>query len=185
MRTGTGSGNTAKIDVLNCLLNIETVLDVDRALWMLAFDNVLVNLDSYIGQFKQNYYLYNDPDNSKLTWIPWDMNEALEEGKMGGALELDFSDIQSGAWPLIDYLYADAVYKAKYDEYVEETKDVFFEENMMKAIYTNYSALIETYATTERNGYSFLNSSSDFQQAVSALNQHVSSRASAVTNYLD
>ncbi len=163
---------------------LDTVINTDVFLKYLAINTVIQNWDSY-GRMTQNYYLYNDPDNSKLTWIPWDMNEALEEGKMGGALELDFSDIQSGAWPLIDYLYADAVYKAKYDEYVEETKDVFFEENMMKAIYTDYTAIIETYATTERNGYSFLNSSSDFQQAVSALNQHVSSRASAVTNYLD
>ena len=38
----------------------EKVLDVDRALWMLAFNNVLVNLDSYSGAFRQNYYLYHD-----------------------------------------------------------------------------------------------------------------------------
>ncbi|MBL1144161.1 MAG: hypothetical protein HND54_04395 [Bacteroidetes bacterium] len=34
---------------------IEKILDVDRALWMLAFNNVLVNLDSYSGEFAQNY----------------------------------------------------------------------------------------------------------------------------------
>jgi spore coat protein CotH len=29
-------------------------------LWMLAFNNVFVNLDSYTGGFSQNYYLYKD-----------------------------------------------------------------------------------------------------------------------------
>ncbi|MBK7500546.1 MAG: CotH kinase family protein [Ignavibacteriales bacterium] len=44
----------------NNISEIENLLDVDRALWMIAFDNILVNLDSYIGGFAQNYYLYKD-----------------------------------------------------------------------------------------------------------------------------
>lgn len=65
------------LDLINTLNNntsqLENVLDIDRALWMLAFNNVLVNLDSYSGQFKQNYYLYRDLNNR---WVPtvWDLN---------------------------------------------------------------------------------------------------------------
>jgi len=40
--------------------SIERILDVDQALWMLAFDNCIVNLDSYLGEFCHNYYLYRD-----------------------------------------------------------------------------------------------------------------------------
>jgi len=36
------------------------LLDVDATLWMLAFNNVLVNLSSYSGQNSQNYYLYKN-----------------------------------------------------------------------------------------------------------------------------
>jgi spore coat protein CotH len=52
---------------------LENILDIDRAIWMLAFNNVLVNLDSYSGQFKQNYYLYKDLNGR---WVPtvWDLN---------------------------------------------------------------------------------------------------------------
>lgn len=53
--------------------NIESVLDVDRVLWMLAFDNLLVNIDSYIGLFNQNYYLYRD-DNGRFNPVLWDLN---------------------------------------------------------------------------------------------------------------
>lgn len=49
------------------------ILDVDRALWMLAFNNVLVNLDSYTGAFAQNYYLYHDK-NDRWLCTPWDLN---------------------------------------------------------------------------------------------------------------
>lgn len=56
--------------------NIDQVLDVDQALWMLAFDNVLVNLDSYLGAFCHNYYLYRDTSGI-FHPIIWDMNLAF------------------------------------------------------------------------------------------------------------
>lgn len=65
--------NTLSTTTSANIANIEAVLDVDRALWMLAFDNVFVNLDSYIGQFKQNYYLYKS-DNGQFNPIVWDLN---------------------------------------------------------------------------------------------------------------
>ena len=67
--------------------NIESVLDVDRALWMLAFDNVIVNLDSYIGAFKQNYYLYQS-DYGVFNSVVWDLNMSFgtfaDTGEGGG-----------------------------------------------------------------------------------------------------
>ncbi len=49
------------------------VMNIDEALWMLAFDNVTVNLDSYLGRLCHNYYLYQD---EQQVWHPilWDMN---------------------------------------------------------------------------------------------------------------
>lgn len=56
--------------------NIEQILNVDQTLWMLAFDNVLVNLDSYIGKLCHNYYLYQD-SLGYFHPIVWDMNMAF------------------------------------------------------------------------------------------------------------
>ena len=52
--------------------SVGEVLNIDRALWMHAFNYALLNFDSYIG-YSQNYYLYKD-DNGKFNTIPWDMN---------------------------------------------------------------------------------------------------------------
>ena len=75
------------IDLCDTLTNhtadIETILDVDRALWMLAYNNVLVNLDSYIGAFAQNYYLYRD-DNGRFLPVVWDLNESFGQFSMTG-----------------------------------------------------------------------------------------------------
>ena len=112
--------------------NLEAVFDVDTFLKYLATNTVIQNWDTY-GRMTQNYYLYNDPTTGQLTWIPWDNNEALQEGKMGGALALDFSDLAPGAWPLIEYLYDDEVYRALYDAYVEEVIDGPFETTSIQA----------------------------------------------------
>ncbi|MCP3910945.1 MAG: hypothetical protein GY713_08345 [Actinomycetia bacterium] len=163
--------------------NLEAVFDVDGFLKYLAVNGIIQNWDTY-GRMTHNYYLYNNPEASQLTWIPWDNNEALVEGKMGGALDLDFSDLQSGTWPLIEKVYADEVYRAQYDQYVAEVIAGSFETSQMQDLYDTYAALIEPYATTELPGYSFLESAGDFDTAIEMLNNHAEDRADAVSAYL-
>lgn len=164
--------------------NLETIFDTDVFLKYLAANTVIQNWDTY-GRMTHNYYLYNNPNTNKLTWIPWDNNEALQTGNMGGALPLDFSGLSSNSWPLIGYLYADGVYKARYDTYVQEIADDAFSVSTIQSQYATYSAIIEPYATTEKSGYTFLRSSSDFLNAVDILNAHVTQRATAVSSYLN
>ncbi len=107
-------------------INLETVFDIDVFLKYLAANTVIQNWDTY-GRMTHNYFLYNDPNTNKLTWIPWDNNEALQYGKQGGSLPLDFSGLNTSEWPLIGYLYEDAVYKAQYDSYLQEIVDGGFQ----------------------------------------------------------
>ena len=72
----------------NTTAAIEKILDVDRTLWMLAFDNALVNLDSYIGAFTQNYYLYRD-NNGRFNPVVWDLNESFGRFAMTGSGSLN------------------------------------------------------------------------------------------------
>jgi hypothetical protein len=72
----------------NNIAAIDNILDVDRVLWMLAFDNAIVNLDSYIGNFKQNYYLYRSDYNQFLP-VVWDLNESFGVFSMTGTSNLN------------------------------------------------------------------------------------------------
>ncbi|WP_460513771.1 CotH kinase family protein [Cyclobacterium sediminis] len=164
--------------------NLEEVFDTDVFLKYLAVNTIIQNWDTY-GRMTHNYYLYNDPDTDKLNWIPWDHNEALQSGNQQGSLPLNFSGLNASSWPLIGYLYADEVYKAKYDAYVAEVINGAFNTSTVQAKYTTHAALVEQYATSEINGYTFLNSSGDFQNAVSTLMSHATSRTNAVSNYLN
>ncbi|MFK8059761.1 MAG: CotH kinase family protein [Polaribacter sp.] len=163
--------------------NLEAVFDTDVFLKYLAVNTVVQNWDTY-GRMTHNYFLYNNPDTSKLTWIPWDNNEALQDGKQGGSHALDFSGLNVTQWPLIGYLYHDNVYKEKYDGYVKEVVNGAFNETAIQSLYDSYSSLLEQYATSEVTGYTFLRNSSEFNSAISQLKTHVSSRKTAVENYL-
>lgn len=165
--------------------NLEAVFDVDTFLKYLAVNGIIQNWDTY-GVMPHNYYLYNNPENGKLTWIPWDNNEALQEGKQGGALKLDFSNLNSSEWPLIAKIYADETYKAQYDAYLQEVIEGAFNPSTIQESYDTYSSLIEPYAVSERSGYSFLGNSkgSEFARAISELKSHATSREIAVENYL-
>lgn len=112
------------VELINTLNNnfssIESTLDVDRALWMLAFNNVLVNLDSYNGAFRQNYYLTWDLNNRFVPTI-WDLNMSFG-GFPGGtgsgpytASSLDpMSNSTSTNHPLIVKMLANPLYKRMY-----------------------------------------------------------------------
>lgn len=164
--------------------DLEEIFDTDVFLKYLAVNTVIQNWDTY-GRMTHNYYLYNDPETSKLTWIPWDNNESLQEGNQGGSPALDFSDVTASEWPLIGYLYQDDVYKAQYDTYVQEVVDGAFNTATMQSLYSSYASLVAPYAAAEEPGFSFLNSSADFDAAINELNAHVSQRASAVNTYLN
>lgn len=64
--------------------DIGQILDVDRTLWMLAFNNVLVNLQSYTGRYSENYFLYYDPGSRTFQPGPADMNLAFGSFKNTG-----------------------------------------------------------------------------------------------------
>jgi len=63
--------------------NVAEYLNIDRALWMHAFNYTLVNFDSYIG-FAQNYYLYQD-DYGLFNTIPWDLNMSFGSFRISDA----------------------------------------------------------------------------------------------------
>jgi hypothetical protein len=107
----------------NNITDIEDILDVDRALWMLAFDNALVNLDSYIGAFSQNYYLYRD-DNGRFLPVVWDLNESFGRFSQTGSTTLSSTtqkqqmshllNASDSDFPLIKMLLSIPMYKRMY-----------------------------------------------------------------------
>jgi hypothetical protein len=145
------------VDLVNTLNNntssLETKLDVDRALWMLAFNNVLVNLDSYNGAFRQNYYLTWDLNNRFVPTV-WDLNMSFAGfpgGTGSGAYTpstLDpMSNSTSTIHPLIVKLMANPMYKRMYLAHIRTiVQEIFVNQNYLttaNALRTTISASVQ------------------------------------------
>ncbi len=153
-------GWNALVDYTNTLendfSNIENVLDVDRAIWMLAFNNVLVNLDSYTGPFRQNYYLIED-DHGRMLPIIWDLNECIGGFEMvnsgggppGGLTDLTEMDIyireNDNTFPLISQLFSNPRYKKMYLAHVK----TMVEENLTSGDYYSRAEELQTIIDSE------------------------------------
>ena len=162
--------------------NLEAVFNVDVFMKWLAANTAIQNWDTY-GLMTHNYYLYNNPDEGKLNWIPWDNNEAFQVGKQGGALSLSFSEV-GNYWPLIRYLVDVGEYETKYKTYLNEFIQGVFEPSRMIDTYTRYYELLKDFAYAEETGYTFIRYDSQFDTAVSALKSHVQERNNEVNTYL-
>ena len=139
------------IDLCDTLANapaaIERILDTDRVLWMLAFDNMLVNLDSYIGGFAQNYYLYRD-DYNRFLPVVWDLNESFGRFSQTGSGNLNSTvakqqmshllHASDANFPLVQKLLSVPRYKRMY---VAHCKTMLLENFSNGSYYTSGQAL--------------------------------------------
>jgi len=146
----------------NYTSNIEKILDVDRALWMIAFDNTLVNLDSYIGAFSQNYYLYRD-NNKRFNPVLWDFNESFGTFSMTGTISLPSTTskqqmthlLHSGdaSWPLIQKLLAIPMYKKMYVAHMRTILSENFASGSYFTTAQNLQTLITPSVTADVNKF--------------------------------
>jgi len=134
----------------NDFQNMESTLDIDRAIWMLAFNNVLVNLDSYSGAFRQNYYISWDK-NGRFVPTVWDVNMSFGSfpgGTGSGAFTpsaLDpFSNSTSVNHPLIKQIMANPLYKRMYMAHVRTMVQEMFESGQYETWAQSLMALADS-----------------------------------------
>jgi hypothetical protein len=150
---------------------IETVLDVDQTLWMLALNNVLVNLDSYNGSLSHNYYLWFDSTNVAHPLI-WDLNMAF------GGWRRDFSfqempddqliqysplaEFENARRPLISKLLKNPLYRKIYIAHVRTITNDYLANGQMLTRAQAFSKEVEPWVKADTLK---LYSLADFQNA--------------------
>jgi len=157
---------------------VRNVLDVDRALWMLVFNNVFVNLDSYTGAFAQNYYLYEDKNDR---WLPvvWDLNMSFGSFPLlnGSTLltipqmkQLDpLAKADDDFRPLIKSLLEDPVYKRMYLAHMRTMLQENFSSSAYKTRALQLQALIDdAVQSDDYKFYSYDNFLKNIDETVSA-----------------
>lgn len=102
---------------------IESVLDVDQTLWMLALNNAMVNLDSYTGSLAHNYFMWFDSVNVghpimwdfNMSFGGWRRNFSFEEMKDQDLIEYSpLAEMDNAKRPLISRLLKNPLYRKIY-----------------------------------------------------------------------
>lgn len=154
------------IDLCDTLTNnlsaIEKILDVDRALWMLAFDNVIVNLDSYIGTFSQNYYLYRS-DYGQFLPVVWDLNESFGVFSQTGTTNLNNTAAKQRMshllhtsdtrWPLVRQLLSVPMYKRMYLAHMKTMLLENFDNDSYRTTASELQAIINASVQADPNKF--------------------------------
>ncbi len=128
---------------------LEDVLDVDAALRYFAVSTALGNFDSYQGQMKHNYYLYQH--DGVFTVIGWDYNMsfggfARMSTDTGAAVAID-EPVQGALSdrPLLERLLEDETYRESYYGYLRQVVDGFMSEERLALRTAELSELIAPY----------------------------------------
>jgi spore coat protein CotH len=187
-----------KTNTANWRKELESTFDVNHFLKWLAINNTMVNWDSY-GAMAHNYYLYNH-SVSKLTWIPWDNNEALTgnpgiskevtpgqpPGPQSG-LSLTMNEVNQ-SWPLIRYLVDDTLYYKNYRKYLGEFITSVFNEGNLGPSAEKAHQLIRPFvigSEGEQPGYTHIPNQSVFINSLQGLKSHISARNLLVSQFLN
>ena len=140
---------------------VDQVLNVDRHLWFLAFQNLLVNLDSPINN-PQNFYLYKN-DAGQFNPIPWDLNESFGAFSMlqsGGPLQIPqlqqldpFVNLTNSDYPIISKILSNTTYRKMYVAHMKTMIADYFENGYYKSRALEIQSLIDSEVKNDPNKF--------------------------------
>ncbi len=150
--------------VSNNNVNIEKFIDMDKVLWMLAFNSVTVNLDSYSGAFCQNYYLFKD-NNGLFNPIVWDLNMAfggfafvgVSNSSLGALTVQDMQNLTPAIhandpyWPLINIVLNNDNFKKRYYAHIRTMLEENFANNSYINLANELKSLIDADVLADNN----------------------------------
>ncbi len=152
--------------VTNNISSLDRVLDMDRVIWMLAFNNATVNLDSYSGVFAQNHYTYKDK-TGHFNPIVWDLNMCFGAFPFAGAggtsmgnqtvatmKQFPYNNHSTDTfWPLINIIHGNDTYKRKYIAHMKTILNDMVDSNSYRPVALQMQALVDASVQADTNKF--------------------------------
>lgn len=156
---------------------MENYLNVDNHLWMLAFDNLMVNLDSPIN-YGHNYYLFQD-GAELFNPIIWDLNENFGVFSMLiGGQNLSTSQMQTldpllnmndSDYPIVGKVLSNEKYQRMYAAHMRTIIEEIFQSGWYETrAYELQDIISDTYATDPNKFYTFSQMEQNINSTVSS-----------------
>lgn len=121
--------------------DIAKVMDVDRALWFLACENVFSDEDSYIWKGGTDYYIYWESETGRLTPIEYDGNSCLQSGYAAWS---PFYNANNANYPLLSKLLAVPSFRQRYLAHMGTILSERFNPTAMNALIDKHAVLIDS-----------------------------------------
>ena len=128
---------------------LSTILNIDRALWFLALDNVLIDNDGYFSR-ASDYAFYQDP-NGRFHLLPHDSNETFRfaggggpnswqtDGQMLSPVALENDTMR----PVVRRLFAIPHLRARYLAHVRTIVNEWLDWDRLQPIIAAYQSLAD------------------------------------------
>jgi len=154
---------------------LEPVLNVDRALWVCAFEIVFQDDDGYVNKRGSDYCLYYEPETGRMHLMQYDGNESMNT--TAGAGWSVFYRADDPVVPIMYRLMSIPQYRQRYLAHVRTILDSFFTEEGLSTKIDAYRALIENEVKADTKK---LYTTDAFTSSVETLRNFVRTRRSAV-----
>lgn len=171
---------------LNDGTDLEEYIDVDEVLRYFAVNTFIVNLDSYVGQFKHNYYIYED--DGQMSILPWDYNLSFAAFNTTSAEKAVNFPIDNPVTdelennPLLSKLLEVSEYKEIYHEYLKEIADSYFTNTYFEETVNKLDTLIGDYIKNDPTAFYYYD---EYKTAIENLVLFGNDRTTSVLAQLD
>jgi hypothetical protein len=184
------------LDTLNNYFSeIENVMDIDRTLWMMAFENLTVCLDGPINSIPHNLYLFKD-NNGRFSPILWDMNMAFGTFKNGLPQPVTTQDLQeldifhgstNNQNKMCTQMFSSDQYRRMYIAHMRTILNEQFANNNYSTRALQLQTIIDSSVNADPNGFythtefiSNINSSVGTQNSIVGITELMGSRISFI-----
>lgn len=167
--------NAKRDDEASWKAEFEAAFDMPAYLRFNATNHAMDNWDTY-GGYPHNFYLYNNQDNGKLTWIAWDFDLSLSYP--AGPMQLSLAGY-GGEWPLLQVVARDADYAHAHHLEMRRALDGAFAQQANSERWARWAEMIRPYVVRE------FGSSEQFDTGVAQLQDHLISHWMNVDAYLE
>jgi len=93
---------------------VRAVIDIDKALWFLAAENIFTDDDSYVMKGKMDYYIYYEPETGRTTPLEYDGNSSFQNNLATASNWGPFKNVSNINYPLLNKLLNVPEFRQRY-----------------------------------------------------------------------
>jgi len=158
---------------------VSAKIDIDKALWFLAVENIFTDDDSYTMKGKMDYYVYYEPETDRTTPLEYDGNSSFETNMATSPNWGPFKNVSNVNYPLLNKLLNIPEWRQRYLAHYRTILQETFTTEKANALIDTIDARIKAMVNSDtKKLYSY----SQYTSGVPGLKTFVANRRTYLLN---